>query len=219
MAESKGFARRLREVVEYGYGGSQALLADHAHVSASLVSRVLSGRQNAPFELLASIAEKTDVNLRWLISGIGDIHESATTEFLLPRSKTLLPGLPTDGFELCDGVLPVLKTLYRPTRYFFVVTQPQAVGNLELKKDDKLLIEADVTENLPIRKNQLLVEFDPDDGLPILTAAQSSQEPLKTRRHRNIKLRGKSGKPSSSRREVPQSRLLGVCLAFARNWD
>jgi len=214
-----------------GYSGSQAHLAVDAGVSSSLVSRVLNGRQNPPLELLESVARKPGISLRWLITGVGQMLKNEEPDFFLPRSSQLLPGQVDRHYDLCNGVIPVTKNSFRPTRYFFVVSKSQRIGDLVLKRGDTLLIETDVEICKAPQKNQILVVLDPDTRDPQLTAGATSSGlpplPIGGRHTRNVNLRnsgtqGEAEVPSElEESEVPRElkEVVGVCISFERKWD
>lgn len=80
MLNSDDFIKRLENILEY-YGLSASSFADSINVQRSSLSHLLSGRNKPSLDFILKIVEEyPDVDLYWILNGIGSFPKSKIIE-------------------------------------------------------------------------------------------------------------------------------------------
>lgn len=148
---SPALARRLQELCDLHWDGNKTSMGRACGgIDQPTMSRTLSGQQQAPMALLAALAVREDVNVRWLLTGHGFPYPpSRDLEFaggqFRPIARKLLPGNPSDYPELLtETSLPIATAFYTPTVYWYQVPKGVDITKanlLKVRAGDYLLIE------------------------------------------------------------------------------
>lgn len=75
-AEIKEVSKRLREYVRYNFSDNQSTFGHHIQQSQTIVNRVLNGEQLPSGKFLYAMLVYTNVNLKWLLTGVGEMIET-----------------------------------------------------------------------------------------------------------------------------------------------
>lgn len=214
--------KRLRAYLDYQHGGRQAQLAKLAGVSTSMVSRILQGKQDPPFSVLAVVATDPSLSVRWLLTGDGTMLGTDSAERYLPRTTQLLPGPLASHLNFIEGVAPVTGTLYRPTRYLYQVSKEAVVGDDRLRAGDCLIFETDIGSRDRFDPDQLCVVLNSATQNPnVVTVLEASgkRAPRRPgeRATRRITWSNKSKRSSVTISVVAES-VIAVCVALHRTW-
>jgi len=104
MLNNTNFSNRLKKVMEY-YNISASIFAETIEVPRSSISHILSGRNKPSLEfVLKTIETYQEVDLYWLLKGIGQFPKSTSTPTSKPKElaakKTRQQITPTEQKEL-----------------------------------------------------------------------------------------------------------------------
>ena len=103
LDHKSGLAKRLRQIIPFPAKN----FAEKIGIPAKRLSAYLTGRSGVPVEVLARIAEVTDVDMTWLLTGKTESAESGSTNVPIVGRATagkLAPAEPGD--EALDVTLP-----------------------------------------------------------------------------------------------------------------
>lgn len=150
-SNSEKVRKRIEEIVESMFAGSQRAMALKIGYSPGSMSRVLAGHASPSKKLLQAIAELPQVNTQWLLTGEGTLFQTqpqVLTDIgsIVPVARQLLRGSPLESEELLSPrFLSVPRAFFSATTYAIVVESCNCDRVLRtrefLKPDDTLIIE------------------------------------------------------------------------------
>jgi transcriptional regulator with XRE-family HTH domain len=149
--------KRINQIVDEGYDGSQRALADAAGVSQALLSRVISGDRAPSRKLLRAIGSLPQINAKWLETGKGkplQTQPQILTDLgaLVPFAKQLLPGTPLQFEHLLRSLfIAVPRQYFGEDVYAISVNEvvdagqfaTDALQNNNMTREDTLIIGTD----------------------------------------------------------------------------
>jgi hypothetical protein len=154
----------MRLLAKLLWEGNQARMADGLGVSPPVISRVLAGQQQPTGKLLAALAGRADINLRWVLTGEGEpVLEPGMGPGrgrFLPVVDGLLTGPPGEQPHLLSGTsYPVAEAFYSASSYWYRIPAGARViaSDEMIAVGDKLLMESD--EKLTRRSGAVLGRF------------------------------------------------------------
>jgi len=145
-------AERLAWLRDNLWSGSQIQMARETGVYQGSLSNILRGKREAGRELLHKIGKHPRINESWLLTGQGEpIVESelipVAGEAALHVARQPFTGLPHDNPECLEHyLLPVHRSLYKPTRYWIRVDEGHPLTEHDsacIRAGDHILFEAD----------------------------------------------------------------------------
>lgn len=163
-------SQRLAWLRDHLWNGSQVNMANEMKIHQGSLSNLLNGKRVPGYRLLNKIAQHPRINRTWLLTGEGRplidmtvVPESS--ELALPVARIPFDGLPIENSQCLERfLLPVHRSLYRPSRYWVPITAEHALtldASLRLGRGDWVLFEPDTSywpQNLD--GHPCLVELD-----------------------------------------------------------
>ena len=181
--EAEEFRKRVVQVIDLAFAGSQRSLADAIKMSPALVSRVASGIFPPSKRLLQAIGKLPQVNSKWLRTGKGkpiQTQPQVLTDLgaIVPVAKELLAGPLLDSEDLLSHkFLSVPRAFYSPTTYAIEVKSCMCDSLLLkqefLKPDDTLIVETApdrLSEIAGTDSKMLRVMYLPEFGAALATS-------------------------------------------------
>ena len=114
MLNNQHFSLRLKKVMEF-YNISASGFADTIEVPRSSISHILSGRNKPSLDFVLKITDTyNEVDLYWLLKGIGNFPKSTQSSTPLPKEKNIKkienPVLNFPNTEITEEINPTLNT-------------------------------------------------------------------------------------------------------------
>jgi hypothetical protein len=142
-------AQRVQWLLTKVWNGSQTRMASDIGISQSVISHVVTGRQEPGRKLLAAVASNSLINSKWLITGEGDpliTQMSEPGRRALYVARSLFEGNPDNNGECLGSMLEVPIRFYRASRYWVEVSVGNPLisfGSLRIAAGDFVLFEPD----------------------------------------------------------------------------
>ena len=134
---------RISRIVAERFGSNQTAAARSWGTAQPIVSRIMSGHRLPTLELLFAIAQTKDLNLAWLINGVGEPY-AVVTEIRLPVFPELLCDHITDRSVLEPLMFRnVVPSKFSDSRYWYHATKQSCMydGRKERLPAQYLMIE------------------------------------------------------------------------------
>lgn len=115
--------QRIKHLCDLEWEGYVTRMAADLSISHPVMSRVLAGDQPPPTKLLVSLARRPKINIRWVMSGLGEpLHEGHAgrgSGCFAPLANKFLLGPPDEHPEgLSGATLPVPEAFASATVYW-----------------------------------------------------------------------------------------------------
>lgn len=232
--------KRIKNVLDQVFAGSQRAMAQSLGVSAPLISRVLSGDMDPSRKLIHAISELPQVNSQWLQAGKGKAIQRRPQILidrgsLVPLARQLLPGPLIENEDLLNSVFVAIpRAVFSESSYAVRVDDVLKAGQCKptfpveqnLITTDYLIVETGRDKFPPSGAEHCIdrpiVILRRDGLLELTTERQFAQEsPQKSRTPKTGMIIKSSHRPSAGdvSKLLPISEIsVGIATFMFRNY-